>query len=91
MPRPLDEALAFWRKITLSCCAAMFTEERVETFIEYESKNEVEGVRSRPHPYEFALYCQAWGTGARGYFAGDPGFCFCRSHSLRNVASRSAM
>jgi hypothetical protein len=24
------------------------------------------------------------------YFAGEPGFCFCRSHSLRNVSSRSA-
>jgi glutamine synthetase len=34
----------------------VFTEELIETFIEYKRKNEVDAVRLRPHPYEFALY-----------------------------------
>ena len=34
----------------------VFTDELVETFIDYKRKNEAEAVRLRPHPYEFALY-----------------------------------
>src|ERR1017187_10044170 len=34
----------------------VFTEELIETFIDYKRKNEAEAVRLRPHPYEFALY-----------------------------------
>ena len=34
----------------------VFTEELVQTWIEYKIKAEVNAVRLRPHPYEFALY-----------------------------------
>src|ERR1022692_4525104 len=34
----------------------VFTEELVQTFIEYKIKAEVNPVRLRPHPYEFSLY-----------------------------------
>ncbi len=34
----------------------VFTEELIETYIDYKRKNEVDAVRLRPHPYEFALY-----------------------------------
>jgi glutamine synthetase len=57
MPASLDEALA--------CLAEdhgfllkgdVFTEDLIETFIEYKRRNEAEAVRLRPHPYEFSLY-----------------------------------
>jgi len=57
MPASLDEAL--------DCLEAdhdfllkgdVFTEELLETYINYKRKNEAEAVRLRPHPYEFALY-----------------------------------
>ncbi|MCC7499040.1 MAG: type I glutamate--ammonia ligase [Bryobacterales bacterium] len=34
----------------------VFTDELLETFILYKQKAEVDAVRLRPHPYEFALY-----------------------------------
>jgi glutamine synthetase len=34
----------------------VFSEDLIETFIEYKRKNEAEAVRLRPHPYEFQLY-----------------------------------
>ena len=34
----------------------VFTEELLETYIDYKRKNEVDAIRLRPHPYEFALY-----------------------------------
>jgi glutamine synthetase len=34
----------------------VFTQELVETFIDYKRKNESDAIRLRPHPYEFALY-----------------------------------
>ncbi len=34
----------------------VFTQDVIETWIEYKRKNEVDAVRLRPHPYEFALY-----------------------------------
>jgi glutamine synthetase len=57
MPASLEEAL--------TCLEAdhdfllkgdVFTEELIETFIDYKQKNEADAVRLRPHPYEFALY-----------------------------------
>ncbi len=57
MPASLDEALscleddhAFLMK------GDVFTEELIETFIDYKRKNEADAVRLRPHPFEFALY-----------------------------------
>ena len=34
----------------------MFTEDALETLIEYKRENEVDPVRMRPHPHEFELY-----------------------------------
>ncbi|MEA2624807.1 MAG: glutamine synthetase [Candidatus Binatota bacterium] len=34
----------------------VFTEDVVDTWIEYKMANEVDPIRLRPHPYEFALY-----------------------------------
>ena len=34
----------------------VFTEELINTYIEYKREKEVDAVRLRPHPYEFALY-----------------------------------
>ncbi len=37
----------------------VFTEDLLETYIEYKQKNDIDGVALRPHPYEFALYYDA--------------------------------
>ena len=57
MPASLEEALncleddhAFLLK------GDVFTEELLETFIDYKRKNEADAIRLRPHPHEFALY-----------------------------------
>jgi len=57
MPASLEEALqcleddhAFLMK------GDVFTEELIETFINYKRRSEADAVRLRPHPYEFALY-----------------------------------
>jgi glutamine synthetase len=34
----------------------VFTKDVIETWIAYKRKNEVDALRLRPHPYEFALY-----------------------------------
>jgi glutamine synthetase len=34
----------------------VFTEDVIEGWINYKTKNEVDAVQLRPHPYEFALY-----------------------------------
>jgi glutamine synthetase len=34
----------------------VFTADVIETWISYKRKNEVDALRLRPHPYEFALY-----------------------------------
>jgi glutamine synthetase len=34
----------------------VFTEDLIETWIDYKMANEVSAIRLRPHPYEFALY-----------------------------------
>ncbi|HZT71618.1 MAG TPA: type I glutamate--ammonia ligase, partial [Terriglobia bacterium] len=33
-----------------------FTEDLIETWLDYKRKKEVDAVRLRPHPHEFALY-----------------------------------
>ncbi|MEE8142871.1 MAG: type I glutamate--ammonia ligase, partial [Planctomycetota bacterium] len=37
-------------------CGDVFTLDAIRTWIEYKRKNEVDELRLRPHPYEFALY-----------------------------------
>ena len=34
----------------------VFTPDLIETWLEYKRKNEVDAMRLRPHPHEFALY-----------------------------------
>ena len=34
----------------------VFTPDVIETWLEYKRKHELDAVRLRPHPYEFALY-----------------------------------
>jgi glutamine synthetase len=34
----------------------VFTEDVIETWIDYKRTKELDAIRLRPHPYEFALY-----------------------------------
>ena len=34
----------------------VFSEDLIETYIEYKRKHEADAIRLRPHPYEFAMY-----------------------------------
>ena len=57
MPASLDEALTCLEDDHgFLMRGDVFTEELIETFVDYKRKNEAEAVRLRPHPYEFALY-----------------------------------
>jgi glutamine synthetase len=57
MPASLDEALeCLQNDHEFMLKGDVFTEELIETFIEYKTKNEVDAVRLWPHPYEFQLY-----------------------------------
>ncbi len=57
MPGSLEEALdALQRDHAFLLKGDAFTEELLRTYIEYKRSKEVDAVRLRPHPYEFALY-----------------------------------
>ena len=57
MPGSLEEALdALQRDHAFLVKGDVFTEELLRTYIEYKRSKEVDAVRLRPHPYEFALY-----------------------------------
>ncbi len=57
MPGSLEEALnCLEESHDFLLKGDVFTEELIETFIGYKRKSEVDAVRLRPHPYEFALY-----------------------------------
>src|SRR5690349_17799578 len=57
MPGSLDEALdALERDHQFLLKGDVFTEELINTYIEYKREKEVNAMRLRPHPYEFALY-----------------------------------
>jgi glutamine synthetase len=57
MPGSLDEALtALEEDYSFLLKGDVFSEELIETFINYKRRAEAEAVRLRPHPYEFALY-----------------------------------
>ena len=34
----------------------VFTDDLIDTWVEYKRKNEVDAIRLRPHPYEFSMY-----------------------------------
>lgn len=56
-PASLSEALdALEKDHEFLLKGDVFTEDVIDTWISYKRKNEVDAVRLRPHPYEFALY-----------------------------------
>jgi glutamine synthetase len=60
MPASLDEALGNLKKDHAFLLKGnVFTEDVIETWIEYKMANEVSAMRLRPHPHEFALYYDA--------------------------------
>jgi glutamine synthetase len=57
LPGSLEEALAALQKDHKFLLKGdVFNEELIQLWINYKMKNEVNPVRMRPHPYEFALY-----------------------------------
>jgi glutamine synthetase len=57
MPGSLEDALvALEKDHTFLLKGDVFTEELLSTYIDYKRAKEVDAVRLRPHPYEFALY-----------------------------------
>jgi glutamine synthetase len=57
MPGSLEDALAALEKDHAFLLKGdVFTEELLSTYIDYKRSKEVDAVRLRPHPYEFALY-----------------------------------
>jgi glutamine synthetase len=60
VPHSLDEALdALEADHDYLLKGGVFTEDLIETWIEYKRKEEADQVRLRPHPWEFALYYDA--------------------------------
>jgi len=56
-PKSLEEALrALEKDHEFLLQSDVFTQDVIDTWIWYKRTNEVEAVRVRPHPYEFALY-----------------------------------
>jgi len=57
VPSSLDEALdALEADNDFLRVGGVFTDDLIETWIEYKRLNEVDAIRLRPHPYEFNLY-----------------------------------
>jgi glutamine synthetase len=57
LPGSLDEVLdALEADHEFLLKGDVFTQDAVDTWIEYKRKNEVDAIRLRPHPWEFALY-----------------------------------
>ncbi len=57
LPGSLEESLrALEKDHQFLLKGDVFTEEVIELWIDYKMKNEVNAIRMRPHPYEFALY-----------------------------------
>ncbi|MCK6553015.1 type I glutamate--ammonia ligase [Candidatus Binatia bacterium] len=60
MPASLDEALDNLRNDhEFLLQGDVFTQDVIDTWIEYKMANEVSAMRLRPHPWEFALYYDA--------------------------------
>ena len=56
-PATLDDALiALEKDHEFLLHGGVFTEDVIETWVQYKRSEEVSAVRMRPHPYEFALY-----------------------------------
>jgi glutamine synthetase len=57
VPGSLDSALdALEADHEFLLKGGVFTEDLIETWIEYKRKEEADQIHLRPHPYEFALY-----------------------------------
>jgi glutamine synthetase len=57
VPSSLDEALdALAEDHEFLLRGGVFTEDLIETWIDYKRRSEADQVRLRPHPWEFALY-----------------------------------
>ena len=57
VPGSLPEALdALERDHQFMLKGDVFTQDVIDTWIDYKRKKEVDAVRLRPHPYEFVLY-----------------------------------
>jgi len=57
MPGSLDEALTCLEDDHQFLLRGdVFSEDLIETFIDYKRKNEADAIRLRPHPWEFAMY-----------------------------------
>ena len=60
MPGSLDEAINNLRKDhDFLLKGDVFTEDVVETWMEWKKANEIDALRLRPHPYEYVLYYDA--------------------------------
>jgi len=60
MPGSLDEAINnLKRDHDFLLKGDVFTEDVVETWIEWKKANEIDALRLRPHPYEYVLYYDA--------------------------------
>ncbi|MBM4075564.1 MAG: glutamine synthetase, partial [Planctomycetes bacterium] len=56
-PSSLEESLAALRKDHQFLLRGdVFTEDVIDTWIWYKTEKEVEALRQRPHPFEFAMY-----------------------------------
>ncbi|MDI3279873.1 MAG: type I glutamate--ammonia ligase [Bacillota bacterium] len=57
LPGSLEEALdALEKDHEFLLQGGVFNEDLIQTWIEYKRTKEVDAIRQRPHPYEFALY-----------------------------------
>src|SRR3954469_14091878 len=57
MPGSLEDALvALEKDHSFLLKGDVFTEELLSTYIDYKRSKQVDAIRLRPHPYEFALY-----------------------------------
>ena len=57
MPSSLEEALDCLAKDhEFLLKGDVFSDDLINTYIDYKRKNEADAIRLRPHPYEFALY-----------------------------------
>jgi glutamine synthetase len=57
VPASLEEALAALEADQAFLkVGGVFTDDLIETWIDYKRLNEIDAVRLRPHPWEFMLY-----------------------------------
>jgi glutamine synthetase len=57
VPGSLDEALeALEADHDFLLAGGVFTQDVIDTWIEYKRENEIDAIRLRPHPYEFHMY-----------------------------------